>query len=154
MAYTHTIKKQIAFSETDMAGIVHFSNFFRFMEMAEHAFLRSMGLSVHYNVEGQCKGWARVHAECDYWSPLHFEEEVEIQLFVREIKHKTINFFHVFRKVDGDNATVVATGTIIAVPVSINRQDNTIQGEEIPTSFTDVINVCPPEYYQEYLKRK
>ena len=56
MAYTHTIKKQIAFSETDMAGIVHFSNFFRFMEMAEHAFLRSMGLSVHYNVEGQSLG--------------------------------------------------------------------------------------------------
>ncbi len=154
MAYSHTIKKLIEFSETDMAGIVHFSNFFRYMEMAEHSFLRSLGLSVHYNEAGQCNGWARVHAECDYWSPLHFEEEVEIQLFVREIRHKTINYFYVFQKLDTEGATIVATGTIIAVSVVINRQDNSIRGQEVPTNFKDVINICPSEYYQKYLKKR
>ena len=155
MAYSFTIKRQIEFSETDMAGIVHFSNFFRYMEMAEHAFLRSLGLSVHYNVGGQCNGWARVHAECDYLLPLHFEEEFEINLFVREIRNKTINYFYVFKKLDDTaSAGVVATGTITAVSVMINRQDNSIKGQKIPTSFTDEINVCPLEYYQEYLKNR
>jgi hypothetical protein len=34
------------FSETDLAGIAHFANFFRWMEEAEHAYFRSVGLSV------------------------------------------------------------------------------------------------------------
>ena len=38
--------RMVEFSETDMAGIMHFSNFFRFMESAEHAFYRSKGFSV------------------------------------------------------------------------------------------------------------
>ena len=39
-------RRKIEFSDTDMAGIVHFSRFFIFMETAEHEFLRSLGTSV------------------------------------------------------------------------------------------------------------
>ena len=35
-----TIKRRVQFSETDMAGIMHFANYFRLMEEVEHAFLR------------------------------------------------------------------------------------------------------------------
>src|SRR5213078_989612 len=38
--------RRVEFADTDMAGIVHFANFFRYMESAEHEFLRSHGLSV------------------------------------------------------------------------------------------------------------
>ena len=31
---------------TDMAGIVHFSNFYKWMEQCEHEFFRSLGLSI------------------------------------------------------------------------------------------------------------
>ena len=44
--------RRIEFSDTDMAGIVHFSRFFVFMEAAEHAFLRSLGTSVTGVLEG------------------------------------------------------------------------------------------------------
>ena len=37
MAYEFRLVRQVEFSETDMAGIVHYSNFFRYMEAAEHA---------------------------------------------------------------------------------------------------------------------
>ena len=40
MACEHRLQRRVEFSETDAAGIVHFSNFFRYMEGAEHAFLR------------------------------------------------------------------------------------------------------------------
>ena len=40
-------RRRILFHETDLAGIVHFSNFFKYMEEAEHAFVRSIGLSIH-----------------------------------------------------------------------------------------------------------
>ena len=35
MTEVYTYRKRVEFSETDAAGIVHFSNYFRFMEMAE-----------------------------------------------------------------------------------------------------------------------
>ena len=40
MPYEFKLTRQVEFSETDMAGIAHFTNFFRFMEAAEHAFFR------------------------------------------------------------------------------------------------------------------
>ncbi len=45
------ITRRVEFGDTDMAGIMHFSNFFRFMEVAESDFLRSRGLNVSW-VEG------------------------------------------------------------------------------------------------------
>ena len=33
----------VEFYETDLAGIAHFSNFYRWMESAEHAFKRERG---------------------------------------------------------------------------------------------------------------
>ena len=52
--------RRIEFGDTDMAGIVHFANFFRFMESAECEFLRSRGLSVKLDWEGQAIGFPRV----------------------------------------------------------------------------------------------
>src|SRR5689334_19819650 len=48
-----TVRHLVQFSETDMAGIVHFSNYFRWMEEVEHAFLRSLGMSVSMRHEGK-----------------------------------------------------------------------------------------------------
>ena len=38
---TFTTTRRVEFGDTDMAGIMHFANFFRFMESAETEFLRS-----------------------------------------------------------------------------------------------------------------
>ena len=47
MPHEFKTTRRIEFAETDLAGIVHFSNFFRMMEAAEHAFFRSLGFSIH-----------------------------------------------------------------------------------------------------------
>ena len=46
METTYTMQRRVEFSDTDMAGIAHFTNYFRYMEEAEHAFLRDRGLNV------------------------------------------------------------------------------------------------------------
>ena len=84
MAYEFKAIRRVEFAETDMAGIVHYSNFFRYMETAEHGFFRSLGLSVVMDQFDPPVGWPRVHAECDYVFPLRFEDEVEIHMLVRE----------------------------------------------------------------------
>ena len=51
MAHEYHTRRRIEFVDTDMAGIVHFSRFYVFMEQAEHELLRSLGLSVHGGVD-------------------------------------------------------------------------------------------------------
>ena len=42
----YRLKRRVQFYETDAAGIVHFSWFYRYMEEAEHALWREVGLSI------------------------------------------------------------------------------------------------------------
>src|SRR4051794_1938674 len=56
MAFQYS--RRVAFAETDLAGIVHFSTFFRYMEEAEHALWRAAGLPVFQTMNNA--GWPRV----------------------------------------------------------------------------------------------
>ncbi|HCQ99158.1 MAG TPA: acyl-CoA thioesterase, partial [Acidobacteria bacterium] len=40
------LARRVQFYETDTAGLVHFSVFFRYLEEAEHAMWRAAGLSI------------------------------------------------------------------------------------------------------------
>ena len=57
MASEYTITRRVEFSETDLAGIMHFTNYYRWMEICEHEFLRSVGLSVDMEDENGRFGW-------------------------------------------------------------------------------------------------
>ncbi|HEX8916588.1 MAG TPA: thioesterase family protein [Humisphaera sp.] len=83
---------RVQFSETDMAGIVHFSNYFRWMEEVEHAFFRSVGLSVSMRYAGRHLGWPRVSTGCDYFGPVRFEDEVELKLRVTKVGDKSLSY--------------------------------------------------------------
>src|SRR5947209_12769634 len=102
MGYEFKAVRRVEFSETDMAGIVHFANFFRYMETAEHAFYRSLGFSVVLKRHNPPLGFPRVHAECDYFKPLRFEDLVEIHLLVREKKPKALSYLFRFRNLSAD----------------------------------------------------
>jgi acyl-CoA thioester hydrolase len=92
MPQEFSISRRIQFSETDMAGIMHFSNYFRLMEEVEHAFFRSIGMSVVMQHEGMHIGWPRVAAECEYFGPVRFEDELQLNLRVTRLGEKSLTF--------------------------------------------------------------
>ena len=83
MAFDYVLERELAFNETDMAGIAHFSNFFRWMEITEHAFLKSIGIDPVVQERDKFWGWPRVRASCEYHSPLRFGDAFEAHLFVK-----------------------------------------------------------------------
>jgi YbgC/YbaW family acyl-CoA thioester hydrolase len=85
----HRLTRRVQFYETDAAGIVHFSCFFRYMEEAEHALWRAAGLSIA-GTPGI--GWPRVATSFEFKRPLKFEDEFEVQLRVAEITRRTIRY--------------------------------------------------------------
>jgi YbgC/YbaW family acyl-CoA thioester hydrolase len=86
------IQRHVEFYETDMAGIVHFSNFFRFMETCEHAFVRSLDFEVHGLLDGLETGWPRVNASCDYRAPARFGDLLTIRLFIAEVRTRSVRY--------------------------------------------------------------
>lgn len=146
MASRFLHRRRILFHETDLAGIVHFSNFFKYMEEAEHAFLRSVGLSIHPEENWRTPvrhGWPRVSATCDFHVPLQFEEEIEIELLVAEVRTRSIRYrFHFWK--DPDQARIrAATGELVVVSVVADRAAGTIQSQPLPDAFKERLQPHP-----------
>jgi YbgC/YbaW family acyl-CoA thioester hydrolase len=90
LAAGFSLRRRVLFSETDVAGIVHFSNYFRYFEDAEHALWREAGLSVHET--DSPVGWPRISASCDYHRALKFEQEFDVRVIIAEITSRTIRY--------------------------------------------------------------
>lgn len=145
MAHEFKITRWVEFADTDMAGMMHFSNFFRFMESTEHAFYRSLGFTIHTEQFGQTLGWPRVHAACEYKSPLYFGDNVEIHLLVREIKKKSIAYTFIFRKLNAKPVKEVARGELTVVCVANPGAEKTMKAVPIPKVINDKLEVASKE---------
>jgi YbgC/YbaW family acyl-CoA thioester hydrolase len=143
MAYQFKAIRRVEFSETDMAGLMHFSNYFRFMETAEHAFFRALGLSIVPGPAESDVGWPRVHAQCDFKMPLHFQDEVEIHLLVREKKTKALTYLFKFRKLNASPPQEVARGALTVV--CVRQEGGKMVACAIPKSVADKFEVAPSE---------
>jgi acyl-CoA thioester hydrolase len=84
-------RRLVQFADTDLAGIVHFSSLFRIMEEAEHAFLRSLGLTV-YEPHGTGVTWPRVWANASFFNPAKFEDVLEVHVVVEAITAKAVTY--------------------------------------------------------------
>jgi YbgC/YbaW family acyl-CoA thioester hydrolase len=145
MAYEFTLTRRIEFAETDMAGIVHFANFYRMMENAEHAFFRSLGFSIHGDYDGIHIGWPRVSAGCDFFKPLRFEEVVDIQLVVLEVRNRSIRYGFRFWKEEAGERAEVARGLVSTVCAAVDKKEGKLAAVPIPAAIRAAIGTAPPE---------
>jgi acyl-CoA thioester hydrolase len=105
MTAPHTFTRRVEFGDTDLAGIMHFSNFFRFMEAAETDFLRARGLSVSWAVDGVKHGFPRVSVSCDFAKPAKFEDVLTIAVALEKLGSKSVTYTFTFSR-DGDPLAV------------------------------------------------
>ena len=130
-----SITRQVEFAETDLAGIMHFTHFYRWMEVCEHAFLRSLGLSVDLTTGDQRIGWPRVKTSCRFRRPLRFEDEVEVRLIVTEIRDRSIAYAFQFWKTEDGKRVKAAVGETIAACVSFDADTHVMTPVSIPEVF-------------------
>jgi YbgC/YbaW family acyl-CoA thioester hydrolase len=149
MVSEFSITRTVEFAETDMAGIMHFSNYFRWMEACESAFYRSLNLPLISFVPGQVVGWPRVNVTCDYRAPLRFNDAVEVRLYVKEIRTRAIVLLFKFRKIakGKPEPDVCAQGEITAVCVTGDAKGGMV-ATAIPDWFRAKIRVAPKAAWQ------
>jgi YbgC/YbaW family acyl-CoA thioester hydrolase len=117
--------RKVFFYETDLAGVVHFSCYFRYLEEAEHALWRAAGLTV--DRAGASIGYPRVSATFDYKSPLFFEDELTIVARVHAVTKRTIKYSFVCTRGD----TAIGTGWLTTA-CATRQDDGSMRSVEVP----------------------
>lgn len=130
------MRRRVNFHECDGARIVHFSNFYRYMEEAEHAFWRAAGLRL---TTVPHLGFPRVSATFDFHAPLTFDDVFEVTLRIAAIGRTSIRYACAIRRDD----IAIATGAMTMVCVDIGPP---MRAVPLPAELRERIEVAstPP----------
>ena len=108
-----TTTRRVQFAETDAAGVLYFGNYYRIMEEVEHAFWRSVGVSLaHQGKEGATTC-------CEYFAPVRFEDVIELAFRLTHVGQRSLSFEVEFRH----GRSLIALGRTTAVCCSLAEGD-------------------------------
>jgi acyl-CoA thioester hydrolase len=82
----HVERLRVAWVDTDAGGRIHFSNAFRWAEVAETSLMRRLGM---------LDGWGdypRKHAEAEFHRVLRFGDEIDVRLRVERVGRTSITY--------------------------------------------------------------
>ena len=128
-------RRLVEFADTDLAGIMHFSNFFRFVECAEHAFFRSLGFKVHSANGAEHQGWPRVEVSCKYYRPARFEQTLEVCLRIEEIRTSSVRYGFWIFPADETERSPLAVGAFSIVHVELDTHARAMRKSPIPADL-------------------
>jgi acyl-CoA thioester hydrolase len=103
---------RVTWADTDAAQVVHYSNYFRFVERAEEEFYRHLEFTFT-DTARRGLWFPRVEAFCQYMKPARFNDLLEVELAVEELKEKSVKYS--FRIANAETAVLLARGYIVLV---------------------------------------
>jgi acyl-CoA thioester hydrolase len=99
---------RVRYAETDQMGIVYHSNHFIWFEVGRVELLRQLGFSYkEMEKEDDCF-IAVVDARCRYKAPVHYDDEVVVRTYLKNIREKMIHFG--YELVRADSGELLAEG--------------------------------------------
>jgi len=103
---------RVTWADTDAAQVVHYSNYFRFFEKAEEEFYRSLGFTFDDSAR---KGlwFPRVEAFCQYIKPARFNDLVQVEIRVEELKEKSVKY--AFKVLNEESGNLLSSGYVVVV---------------------------------------
>lgn len=96
---------RVIFGDTDQMGVVYYANYLRFFEASRAAYWRAQGKS-YKDLEAAQVALPVVEAHCRYRSPSYYEDLLQIEVEVTELRAASLRFGYVVRR----DATTVADG--------------------------------------------
>jgi acyl-CoA thioester hydrolase len=103
-----TVREKVRFVETDMMGVVHHSNYFRWFEMARVEYLRQVGILLT-DMMAEDIVFPITNVDCKYMASAKFDDYILIEAVLTNVsKVKMVFTYRVLREKDG---TVLATGS-------------------------------------------
>src|SRR5579859_7594117 len=114
-----TTRIRVAFHDVDSSFRIHFTAMFRYFEIAEHALMRTLGLPYASTLREY--GFPRVHLDCDFRGPIHYDDQLDVEARVDRVG--TTSWALAFLAHQADQDALVAEGhmTIVALDLQTER---------------------------------
>ena len=88
---------RVIFGDTDQMGVVYYANYLRFFEGARAAYWRELGRS-YKDLEDAGIALPVVEAHCNYKRPARYEDLLEVDTTVGEVRGASLRFVYVVRR--------------------------------------------------------
>jgi acyl-CoA thioester hydrolase len=121
---------RVTWADTDAAQVVHYSNYFRFFEKAEEEFYRHLGFTFTDTAK-RGLWFPRVESFCQYKKPARFNDLLEVELTVDELKEKSVKY--TFRVTNKETTDLLANGYVILVAADTQ----TAKATQIPRNIVE-----------------
>jgi len=102
--------------DTDVAGVMHFTNYFRYFEACEEEFYRSISLPFNDITAKFGITFPRVEAHCNFKAACRFNDSFDVIMQVREVAEKTITWD--FKAILQGDGKLAAEGSIKCIAVN------------------------------------
>lgn len=123
--------RRVEFMDTDMAGIAHFTAYFRYMETAEHELFRSLGLAAATKDSERHLGWPRVSCGFDFKAALRFQDPFEVHIGLTKIGKRSVSYHTEIVR----DKQIIATGHTTSVCCTIDAAGH-MASIDIPEDVT------------------
>ena len=122
------VTRRVEFSQTDAAGLIHFTTYFIFMEAAEAELFRQLGLPLLWREEGRSFGFPRVDCQCRFRRPVGFGDPVTISLDGLEMVAGRLQYTFQFRDPAGHRC---GSGSMTTTLVE-RQEDGSLASRPLP----------------------
>ena len=132
---SHLWQVRVYYEDTDLAGIVYYANYLRFIERGRTEWVRTLGVD-----QGRMKAETGVvfavrRIEADYLVPARFDDVLTVETVVREVGGARIVLDQVVRR--EDERLFAAVVTLVAIgpegrPARIPAEFRARAGSQIP----------------------
>lgn len=108
------LTERVRYKETDKMGRVYHANYFVWFDMARTEYLRQCGVSYKY-LEDTGLFFVVAKTECSYKSPLEFDDWIEIETSLVEVKKVSVVFEYTLIHKESGRLVARASTTLAAV---------------------------------------
>lgn len=133
-----SIRVRVAFFDVDSSGRIHYTAVMRYMEIAEHSLMRSIGFP--YATTLLDIAFPRVHVACDFHGAISYDDELTIYARVDHVGHSSWKVAFTVRGVETQdtelqNLPVLAKGEMVIVAMDPKTQ----QARSLPSELSEAL---------------
>ena len=129
------LERRVDFSQTDAAGILHFSTYFIYMEAAEAELFRQLGLRLLWTEDGCTRGFPRIDCSARFRRPVGFDDLIRIQLTLTDLVANRLHYAFQFFGPDGE---LCASGTLVTA-CALRAPDGSLQSAPLPDACREAL---------------
>ena len=85
MTTPHTFTLRVYYEDTDLAGIVYYANYLKFIERARSEWVRGLGVDQVQLRAQQGLNFAVRRVEADYLRPARFDDELRVETVLKSV---------------------------------------------------------------------